>query len=102
MHLKLAVLNSGDVYEECEIFLSHSSIKSRSPYHTVVLLCCFIISIMFWAIVVFIIIIYVDEEQYIRNQKKIVKKFSISYNEVGNILATENQRAKIIYAIEIK
>lgn len=65
-------------------------------------LCCFIISIMFWAIVVFIIIIYVDEEQYIRNQKKIVKKFSISYNEVGNILATENQRAKIIYAIEIK
>ena len=52
--------------------------------------------------IVFIIIIYVDEEQYIRNQKKIVKKFSISYNEVGNILATENQRAKIIYAIEIK
>ena len=35
-------------------------------------------------------------------RKKLSKKFSISYNEVGNILATENQRAKIIYAIEIK
>lgn len=32
----------------------------------------------------------------------IAKQFQSSYNEGGNKLATENQRAKIIYATEIK
>lgn len=32
----------------------------------------------------------------------VVKLICTSYNEAGNKLATENQRAKIIYATEIK
>ncbi len=38
MHLKLAVLNSGDVYEECEIFL-HIPQLNEDP-HTIQLSCC--------------------------------------------------------------